>query len=89
MDVKYYIGEILEINCNYEYETNYIFNTYEIESLDEHTDRVAMNWRGGNKHDWDVNKGCYRSRHTFIFNNGCKEISKEEFDVLSKHLAIL
>ena len=86
---KYYIGEILEINYGFEYETKYIFKLYEDESTNEHTDRVAMNWRGGSKHDWDVNEGCYRCSHTLIFDSGCKEISKEEFDVLSEYLAIV
>ena len=96
---KYYIGEILEINCGFEYETKYIFKIYKDEPTDgcyeilkkayEHTDRVAMNWRGGNKHDWDVNEGGYRSGNTFIFDSKCREISKEEFNVLSKHLAIV
>ena len=33
---KYYIGEILEINYGFEYETKYILKLYEDESTNEH-----------------------------------------------------
>ena len=87
MTIKYYIGEILERNGGFEYKTKYVFQTDK--APDEYTDGVAMRWRGGDKHDWDVNEGGYRSDHTLIFDYGSEELTKEEFDVLSGYLSIM
>ena len=87
MTIKYYIGEILERNGGFEYKTKYVFQTDK--APDEYTDGVAMRWRGGDKHDWDVTEGGYRSDHTLILDYGSETITKEEFDVLSQYLSIL
>ena len=85
--MKYYIGEIMEMNSGMEYETQYLFATKG--NPDKYTDKVAMKWRGGNKGDWDESDNGYWCDNTLIQDEGYKEISKEDFEVLSKYLAKL
>ena len=87
MTIKYYIGEILERNNGFEYKTMYVFKTDKCPH--EYTNIVTMEWRGGNKEDWDEQEGGYRSGHTMIFDYGSEELTKEEFDVLSGYLSIM
>ena len=49
--MKYYIGEIRERNGDMEYNTKYLFTTNN--DPDKYTDMVAMEWRGGDKGDYD------------------------------------
>ena len=53
------------------------------------TDKVAMEWRGSDKRDWDKEWEGYWSDCTLIFDEGSTEIPKEDFDVLRKYLAVL
>lgn len=85
--MKYYIGEIEERNGGMEYTTKYLFATRG--NPDKYTDKVAMKWRGGSKDDWSEDHGGYWSDHTLIFNDGHREIPKEDFDVLKKYLTEL
>jgi hypothetical protein len=85
--MKYYIGEIHERNGDLEYDTKYLFATDG--DPDEHTDVVAMEWRGGDKDDWDEQEEGYWSDCSLIFDHGSKEIPKEDFEVLKKYLSVL
>jgi len=85
--MKYYIGEILERNGDMEYDTKYLFTTNK--NPDKYTDKVAMEWRGGDKSDWDEQHGGYWSDSSLIFDHGSKEIPKEDFEVLKNYLSVL
>lgn len=85
--MKYYIGEIHERNGDMEYDTKYLFETKK--NPDKYTEKVAMEWRGGDKSDWDENCGGYWSDCSLIFDHGSKEIPKEDFEVLKKYLTVL
>ena len=85
--MKYYIGEIHERNGDMEYDTKYLFATEGDTS--EYTKRVAMEWRGGDKGDWDEQEGGYWSDTSLIFDHGSNEIPQEDFEVLKKYLTIL
>ena len=85
--MKYYIGEIREQNGDMEYDTKYLFITNK--NPDKYTDKVAMEWRGGDKSDWDKYHEGYWSDCTLIFDEGSTEIPLEDFEVLRKYLAVL
>ena len=85
--MKYYLGKIHERNGDMEYDCQYVFAKKG--NPDSHTNKVAMEWRGGDKSDWDERHEGYWSDDTLIFDYGCREIPKEDFDVLSKYLAVL
>ena len=85
--MKYYIGEIMEMSSGMEYNSMYLFATKG--SPEKYTDKVTMKWRGCNKRDWDESHNGYWSDNTLIQDEGYKEISKEDFEVLSKYLAKL
>ena len=85
--MKYYIGDIHERNGDLEYETRYLFATDG--DPDKYTDKVAMEWRGGDESDWDEQEEGYWSDCSLIFDHGSTEIPQEEFEVLRKHLAVL
>ena len=85
--MKYYIGEIHERNGELEYNTKYLFATKK--NPDKYSDEVAMEWRGGDKEDWDEQEGGYWSDCSLIFDHGSKEIPKEDFEVLKKYLTVL
>ncbi len=85
--VRYFVGEILECNGDFEYKSKYLFST--ATNPNEYTNKVAMEWRGGTEDEWDKDEGGYWSDHTLIFDHGHKEVSKEEFDVLQNHLAVI
>jgi hypothetical protein len=48
-----------------------------------------MEWRGGDKDDWDEQHGGFWSDSSLIFDHGSFEISKEDFEVLKKYLSVL
>ena len=85
--MKYYIGEIHERNGELEYNTKYLFATKK--NPDKYSDEVAMEWRGGDKSDWDEDHSGYWSDCSLIFDHGSKEIPKEDFEVLKKYLTVL
>jgi len=85
--MKYYLGKIAETNGDMEYDTQYLFATKG--NPDKYADKVAREWRGGSKDDWDEDHGGYWADCTLIFNGGSREIPKEDFDVLKKYLAVL
>jgi len=85
--IKHYIGEIHERNGDMEYDTKYLFVTNK--KPDKYTDKVAMEWRGGDKSDWDKQHNGYWSDCSLIFDQGSTEISKEDFEVLKKYLSVL
>ena len=85
--MKYYIAEVLEVNGDMEYSTQYVFATEG--DADKHTDEVAMKWRGSDKSDWDEDHCAYWSGMTLIHDEGSKEIPKEHFEVLKHYFAVL
>ena len=85
--MKYYIGEIHERNGDMEYDTKYLFAT--AGDPDEHTETVAMEWRGSDESDKDEYHDAYWSDGTLIFDHGSKEIPKKDFEVLRKYLSVL
>ena len=85
--MKYYIGEIRERNGDMEYNTKYLFTTNN--DPDKYTDMVAMEWRGGDKGDYDEDQMGYWSDGTLIFDEGSNEIPKADYEVLKKHLLVM
>jgi hypothetical protein len=85
--MKYYLGRIEEINGDMEYTDKFLFHTKG--SPDKYVKKVAMEWRGCTRADWDKEQEGYWSDHTIIRNDGWREIPKEDFDVLSKYIAVL
>lgn len=85
--MKYYIGKIEERNGDFEYTSEYVFQTEG--DPDEYTKKHAMEWRGSDEDDWDENRQGYWADCTMVFNDGCREIPKEDFDVLKHYLAFL
>ena len=85
--MKYYIGKIEEINGEFEYGTEYLFKT----NADPHkfTKKIAMEWRGSSKSDWDKDQEGYWCDHTLICNNGFREVPEDDFVVLSKYLPVM
>jgi len=86
-EMKYYIGKILETNGGMEYSDRYLFATKG--SPDKYTDKVAKDWRGSTKSDWDKDHGAYWSDCTLIAADGYQEIPEADFEVLKKYLAVL
>ena len=87
MKVKYYVGQVHERNGNFEYDTKYLFSTNK--NPDKYAEKIAMSWRGGGKDDWDEAHQGYWCDSTLIFNAGSNEISKDDFEVLQRHLTVL
>lgn len=85
--MKYYIGKIEEINGDMEYYDKFLFSTKG--NTDKYMDKVARDWRGCTKNDWDKEQGGYWSDCTIVRDCGCREIPKEDYDVLAKYLAVL
>jgi hypothetical protein len=83
--MKYYIGKIEELNGDFEYRDTYLFKTEG--DPHEFTDNTASEWRSGTK--WDADQEGWWCEHTLIFNDGFKEVSKEDFDVLCKYIVVL
>ena len=85
--MNYYLGEILERNGELEYNCKYLFATSK--NPDKYTDKIARDWRCSSKKDWDDYCQGYWANDTLIFADGCKEIPKEDFEVLQKYLSVL
>jgi hypothetical protein len=82
--MKYYLAEITEVNSGMEYNAMYLFATKG--NPEKYADKVAMKWRGSKKSDWDESLNGYWSDNTLIQDGWCKEIPKEDFEVLNKYL---
>jgi hypothetical protein len=85
--MKYYLGKVEERNGDFEYTSEYLFAT----KGDPHkyAKTQAMEWRGSGKDDWDEDQDGWWCDCTLVFDGGCREIPKEDFDVLSKYLAVM
>jgi len=85
--MKYYIGKILERNGDFEYTDTYLFKTkgdpYKF------TKKIAMEWRGGTKADYDDAHDGYWCDCTLIFNAGHNEIPEADFIVLNKYIPVM
>lgn len=85
--MKHYFAKIKETNGGFEYDTPYLFTTKG--SPAKYADKVAREWRGCTRGDWDKQEGGYWSDCTLVFADDYREIPKEDFDVLKKYLAVL
>jgi hypothetical protein len=85
--MKYYFARINETNCGFEYDTPYLFTTKG--SPERYADKVAREWRGCVKGDWDKALQGYWCDTTLICDNGTREIPEADFDILKKYLAVL
>lgn len=104
MTIKYYIGEIIQREdvsiIKLKHTTKYVFKTnedpkkYAYKVLSSHIAWVGRNHRGGGEHEWDEYAGGYRMRHYYYRNlicncGDCEELTKEEYDVLSRYLSVM
>lgn len=85
--MKYYIGRIEEINGGMEYSERFVFPCKG--NPERHMDKVARDWRGSTKSDWDEDQGGYWADCTIVREVGCHEIPKADYDVLAKYIAVL
>jgi hypothetical protein len=85
--MKYYIGKIEEINGGMEYSDKVLFSTKG--SPEKYMDKLARDWRGCSKGDYDKEQGGYWSDCTIVRDDGYKEIPKEDYEVLRRYLAVL
>lgn len=81
--MKYYIGKILERNGEFEYTSDYLFQTEG--DPHEYAKTQAMEWRGSSEDDWDEDHEGWWCDCTLVFDGGFREVPKEDFDVLSKY----
>lgn len=85
--MKYYIGRIEERNGDFEYRDTYLFATEG--NPHDYAEKQAKEWRGSGEDDWSDEHEAWWCDHTLINNGGWVEVSKEEFEVLSKHIVVL
>jgi hypothetical protein len=85
--MKYYLGTIDERNGEMEYSEKYLFTTKG--NAEKYAKKVAKNWRNSSSDDWDSYQEGYWSDCTLVFEGGYREIPKEDFDVLSKYMAVM
>lgn len=85
--MKYYIGKIEERNGDFEYSDSYLFTTDGDPS--KYAEKQTREWRGCTKGDWDKEQQGYWSDCTLVFNGGYREISKDDYEVLSNYIAVL
>ena len=85
--MKHYIGKIEERNGDMEYDSRFLFMTRG--NPLKYADKVAMEWRGSTRADWDEEHYAYWSDNTLIGVSDTREISKEDFEVLKKYIAVL
>lgn len=85
--MKHYFGRIAERNGDFEYDTPYLFTTNG--SPEKYADKIAREWRGCSKGDWDKALQGYWCDTTLVSDDGTREIPKADFDVLAKYLAVL
>lgn len=85
--MKYFIGEICEVNGGMEYSSRYLFATNG--NALRYSNKVVKDWRGSASEEFDKNLEGYWSGCTLICNGGFDEISEADFVVLKKYLAVL
>ena len=85
--MKYYIGEVHERNGEFEYTAQYLFAIET--SPKRYTKKTTMEWRGSDRSNWDKEEEGYWCWETLIYDNGHKEIPKEDFEVLRKYITVL
>lgn len=85
--MKYYLGKIGETNGGMEYDAQYLFSTNG--KPEKYADKVAMEWRGCRKSDYDKSDGGYWADCTLVYDNGVKEIPAEDFEVLKKYIPVM
>ena len=85
--MKHYIGKIKESNSGMEYSDRFLFTTKG--NPDKYADKVAREWRGCTRADWDKEHDAYWSDCTLIWAGAVQEIPKEDFEVLKKYIAVL
>lgn len=85
--MKYYVGKIEEINGGMEYSEKVLFAT--TGSANKYMDKIARDWRGCSKGDYDKELGGYWSDCTIVRDDGHREIPKEDYEVLSKYMVVL
>lgn len=85
--MKYYIGKIEVTYGELEYSDMFLFSTKG--NSNKYMDKVARDWLGCSKGDYDKHQGGYWSDCTFVRDDGHREIPRVDFDVLSKYLSVL
>lgn len=85
--MKYYIGRIDERNGDFEYSDKYLFATEGDPS--EYAKTQAMEWRGSSEDDWDDEHDGWWVDCTLVFDGGYREISEDDYNVLTNYLAVL
>ena len=85
--MKFYLGKIEERNGDLEYSDIYLFATEG--DPHEYAKAQAKEWRGSDDYDWDEGQGGWWCDCTLIFDGGFKEVPEEDFNVLSKYIAVL
>ena len=86
--MKYFIGRILERNGDFEYRTNYLFQTDR--NPEDYAEKMAMEWYCSSAADYDDDsEGYWVSGVALVINNGHQEITKAEFDVMQKYINVL
>ena len=82
----FHFAEIDERNGEFEYSTPVLFKTYG--NPDRKHLNIAKNWRGSSQ-PFDHSMGGFWSDHTLISTGSIREITKEQFSVLSDFFAVL
>jgi hypothetical protein len=85
--MKYIIRKILERNGDFEYRTDYLFQTDG--NPEQYAEKMAMEWYGGDEDAYDEDQEGYWADSALIFNNGHQEITEAEFDVMKKYITVL
>lgn len=84
--MKYYIASIDERNGDLEYGDTILFKT--TGNPDRKHEKIAKNWRG-DLGTYDKYHGGYWSGGTLVSTGRCREVPKEDYDVLLKYLTEL
>jgi hypothetical protein len=85
--MKYYIGTIDERNGDFEYRDKYLFATKGDPA--KYAEKQTREWRSCTNKDWDKEHGGYWCDCTLVFNGGYREISEDDYNVLTNYLAVL
>ncbi len=85
--MKYFIGKILERNGDFEYKTDYLFQTDG--NPEQYAEKMAMQWYDSDEDDYDEDQEGYWVDSALVFNNGHQEITEAEFEVMKKHITVL
>ena len=85
--MKYFIGKILERNGDFEYKTDYLFQTDG--NPEQYAEKMAMQWYDSDEDDYDEDQEGYWVGSALVFNNGHQEITEAEFEVMKKHITVL